>query len=274
VHALAWHPDGDALGSACSDGGVRLWDLRSGALAQAHSGDAGCGAARALAFHPLGACLASGGADGGVRLWDLRRAALAYSLLGHDGAPAPPAARRTTASGVLGCAFSPRGDFLASGGADAQVLVWRTNAAELTGAAAPAAQQQRSRPAASPPRAPPAASPALSPSPVPPPWRTAGGWSPSPIPAALLARPHAPTPPEPTPEPEDEAAGEFTLRRLPTAVRAQAPQAPAAAASNASVADALAVLASQMSLVQQTLGLLDARMTIQETQLARLSDRC
>ena len=47
-------------------------------------------------------------------MWDLVEGRLFYTLHGHEGA-------------VNGCAFSPGGDFFASGGADQQAMVWKTN---------------------------------------------------------------------------------------------------------------------------------------------------
>ena len=58
--------------------------------------------------HIVGDWLAS------VQVWDLREGQLFYTLHGHEGA-------------TYGVDFSPAGDFFASGGADEQVLVWRTN---------------------------------------------------------------------------------------------------------------------------------------------------
>ena len=49
-----------------------------------------------------------------LQVWDLREGQLFYTLHGHEGA-------------TFGVDFSPAGDFFASGGADEQVLVWRTN---------------------------------------------------------------------------------------------------------------------------------------------------
>lgn len=49
-----------------------------------------------------------------MQVWDLREGQLFYTLHGHEGA-------------THGVDFSPAGDFFASGGADEQVLVWRTN---------------------------------------------------------------------------------------------------------------------------------------------------
>ena len=49
-----------------------------------------------------------------MQVWDLREGQLFYTLHGHEGA-------------TYGVDFSPAGDFFASGSADEQVLVWRTN---------------------------------------------------------------------------------------------------------------------------------------------------
>lgn len=49
-----------------------------------------------------------------MKVWDLREGRLFYTLFGHEGA-------------TLGLNFSPAGDFFASGGADGQVMVWKTN---------------------------------------------------------------------------------------------------------------------------------------------------
>ena len=250
IHSLSWHPDGQSVATGGSDGVTRLWDLRSGALWQSLvPGASAAAAVRTLAFHPLGNCLSSGSADGALRLWDVRRASLGYTMLGH--APPPPAADgrpatpRRPQGGVLGCAFSPRGDFLASIGSDGQLLVWRTNAQSLVGEAA---EPRPTLPAAGPParRHPPAAS------------THSRGWSPSPIPAALLARPHAPEPPEQTPEPEgcgpeDEADWE--------AGHSQHREGPVAEA--ATLEDVLA----QLRLMNGRLGRLEDRVARQEAQI-------
>jgi hypothetical protein len=64
----------------------------------------------------MGAC-----ADTALRLWDVRVGALAFTCHGHAARGAGGGA-----SGALAASFSPAGDFFASGGADAQLLVWRT----------------------------------------------------------------------------------------------------------------------------------------------------
>ena len=192
---------------------------------------------------------------------DMRRSSLAFTLLGHAASP-PSAEKRHTTSrrpqhGVLSCAFSPRGDFLCSGGADGQLLVWRTNAESLVGGAADA-EPLPSQSVAMPPPVLPPVSPAPS-------WMPHRGWSPSPVPAALLARPHAPEPPEQTPEPEgcgpEEAEGEedITLQ----GVQAEASEAPPTEAT-------LQAVLAQLHLISSTLTGLEGRMRRQEAQLARV----
>ena len=64
--------------------------------------------------------------DTTVKIWDLREGQLLYTLRGHE---PPSSSHGSTAKGApTACAFSPgAGTFLASGGADKRVLVWKTN---------------------------------------------------------------------------------------------------------------------------------------------------
>jgi centriolar protein POC1 len=97
-------PDG-VLG-ACSDGSLKVWDVRSDQLLQHYK--AHTGPASSLAFHPTGNFLLSSSLDTTLKIWDLREGALFYTLHGHEGA-------------TSAVAFSPAGDYFASGGADEQV---------------------------------------------------------------------------------------------------------------------------------------------------------
>ena len=60
----------------------------------------------------------SAAGDSTVKIWDLRQGHILYSLYGHEGAA-------TT------CNFSPGGDFFTSSGADAVVMVWKSNLNEI-----------------------------------------------------------------------------------------------------------------------------------------------
>ncbi len=148
VHSVAFSPDSALLASGASDGAARLVDCRSGALVQAHAAagalagvPAGAPLQRsgvhAVAFHPSGALLLGACADAALRLWDVRAGALAFTCLGHDA----HAAGGGAAAGALAAAFSPAGDFFASGGADAQLLVWRTRCDREPGACGWVAQR-------------------------------------------------------------------------------------------------------------------------------------
>jgi WD40 repeat protein len=120
MESLAFSPDGNLLaGTGHNDGGVWLWDARSGNLKQeikAHD------APTAVAFSPDSKTLATGGYDGTLKLWDVST----------GGAP-----RRTLdyaySSDVAAIAFSPDGKLVAGGGSgpDGEVKVWDAQTGEL-----------------------------------------------------------------------------------------------------------------------------------------------
>jgi predicted Ser/Thr protein kinase len=118
---VALSPVADRLAVAGTDGGIRLWDLRSRtrvhvyrtALHQRSGHDA---AALALAFSPDGSLLASGHVDGAVHLWDVTKGEAVPVKLRHDGAV-----------GTL--AFSPDGATLATGSQDSNLRLWDVGAA-------------------------------------------------------------------------------------------------------------------------------------------------
>jgi WD40 repeat protein len=127
VVGVAFSPDGEMIASASLDGTVKLWNkdgtgLASGkpryALLQTLSGhNAGV---FGVAFSPDGEMIASASLDGTVKLWnkdgtDLPsgkpRYALLQTLSGHN-------------AGVLGVAFSPDGEMIASTSQDKTVILW------------------------------------------------------------------------------------------------------------------------------------------------------
>ncbi|KAF3706147.1 POC1 centriolar protein -like protein B [Channa argus] len=67
-----------------------------------------------FSFHPSNNYVISGSSDSTIKILDLLEGRLIYTLHGHKGA-------------VITVAFSRAGDLFASGGADGQVLMWRTN---------------------------------------------------------------------------------------------------------------------------------------------------
>jgi len=78
-----------------------------------HSGGVNC-----VSFHPSGNYLITASSDGTLKILDLLEGRLIYTLQGHTGP-------------VFTVSFSKGGELFSSGGADAQVLLWRTNFDDL-----------------------------------------------------------------------------------------------------------------------------------------------
>src|SRR5205814_1183022 len=97
---------GDRLVSVSADGGVRVWNPKTGALAA--RGDAAVGLAR-LAVAPGGRVVASAGLDHTIRLHDVATGTLREALPWH----------RAAVWGLAWC-----GTTLVSGDGDGEVAVW------------------------------------------------------------------------------------------------------------------------------------------------------
>ncbi|NXP04218.1 POC1B protein, partial [Thinocorus orbignyianus] len=107
-----FNPSGTCIASAGSNHTVKLWDIRMNKLLQhykVHSAGVNC-----VSFHPSGNYLITASNDGTLKILDLLEGRLIYTLHGHKGP-------------VLSVAFSKGGEKFASGGADSQVLLWKTN---------------------------------------------------------------------------------------------------------------------------------------------------
>ncbi|KAM4036683.1 POC1 centriolar protein homolog B isoform 2-T2 [Anomaloglossus baeobatrachus] len=109
---VRFNSSGTCVASAGSNSAVKVWDIRMNKLLQhyqVHSAGV-----NGLSFHPSGNFLLSASNDGTVKVLDLLEGRLLYTLHGHQGP-------------VLSVAFSRDGEQFATGGTDAQVLVWKTN---------------------------------------------------------------------------------------------------------------------------------------------------
>ena len=157
------------------------------------------------------------------QVWDLVEGRLFYTLHGHEGA-------------ANACAFSPAGDFFASGGTDQQALVWKTNFDQFT--LRPESAETLAAPdiSAGQPAAPAkVAAAAAPPKPVAPP--------PKPQPAAYMP----PPPPKPQPAPTGSAAE-----------------------GSGDLAGTLEQVVGQLEILAQTVALLEQRLTLSEDRNARL----
>ncbi|KAM6306896.1 LOW QUALITY PROTEIN: uncharacterized protein O3Q21_012943 [Podargus strigoides] len=107
-----FNPSGTCIASAGSNHTVKLWDIQMNKLLQhykVHRAGVNC-----VSYHPSGNFLITASTDGTLKILDLSGGRLIYTLHGH---------KRL----VLSLAFLKGGEKFASGGADAQVLLWKTN---------------------------------------------------------------------------------------------------------------------------------------------------
>lgn len=82
VYRVNFHVDGSLLGTCGLEGGLRLWDLRSG-RAVVSIPDAHEGGALGIEFSGNGVVYATCGMDNMVKLWDMRRNANVKSIAAH-----------------------------------------------------------------------------------------------------------------------------------------------------------------------------------------------
>jgi WD40 repeat protein len=110
VSTVAVSLDGSLVATAAGEGGVRLYDSKTGTLVRV-IGQAGD---RSVTFSPDGQTLAAGGfhMDKLVGIYDVRTGKRLRKLAGH------------TEWEADACTFSPDGKLLASTGTDKQILVW------------------------------------------------------------------------------------------------------------------------------------------------------
>ena len=108
VTAIAVDPNGRFLATGGKNGGVRLWDARSGSLVV--SAPEGIGPIRRLEFSRDGGVLLTLGGNGEALVWDLSESWVERAI-GHPGF-------------VNAAAFSPVGNSTLTGGEDGTVRFW------------------------------------------------------------------------------------------------------------------------------------------------------
>jgi len=111
-----FHPSGTCIAAGNSDSTIKIWDIRINKLLQhyqTHTDEV-----NSVCLHPSGNLLISASSDSTLKLFDLLEGRLIYTLHGHQPKKA------------VAVAFSYCGEYFASGGADNQLLYWKTNLAQ------------------------------------------------------------------------------------------------------------------------------------------------
>lgn len=131
VWTVAFSPDGRYLlsgsgGTTKHAGDIRLWNVSSGSEVRriaAHAKDSivGVGTAWSVAYSPDGRHFVSGGSDNVVRLWDAASGVEIQSFAGHE---TVHLSRGTVWADIRSVAFSPDGQYVASGAVDNTARLW------------------------------------------------------------------------------------------------------------------------------------------------------
>ena len=238
--------------TAGEDTAVQLWDVRSKKLVQ-HYDAAHGGSVNYVSFHPSGNFLLTCSNDNTVKVWDLREGQLFYTLNGHDG----PATC---------CEFSQNGDYFATGGADMNVMVWKTNFDRVLGTYSPGsgnegkvvtassekyaaklAAEEPETTFAEPPLAPPLPKPSI-------PSRTTRRVS------VAVSPPHAAQSNVVTPSPAPPA----TEPQMPSAPPMPAGTENASGVLPAQLASTLSHIVNQLDVLTRTMSLLEQRLQMNE----------
>ena len=115
VFSVAFSPDGTKIASGSGDNTAKIWDANSGALLHTLTGHTFFVAS--VSFSPDSSNLATGSWDHTIRIWNVASGTTIKTLTGPAGSP------------VYAVAYSPDGQFVASGGSEPNdisiVRIWQ-----------------------------------------------------------------------------------------------------------------------------------------------------
>ena len=114
VTGISFHPRDNVLASSSKDGSINMWDLKTQKLIQHYAAAHDEGVNSVEYCGRDGKFMVSTGVDGTIKIWDTLQGHLFYTLNEHRGPT-------TTAT------FNSDGSLLATGAADAKIVLWKSN---------------------------------------------------------------------------------------------------------------------------------------------------
>jgi WD40 repeat protein len=124
VNSIDWSPDFTRLATASEDGTARVWNARSGDELLQLVGH--IGAVNQVIWSPDGSLLATAGDDGAVQFWDVNTG----DNLRQIQVGSSTGSSEVDDLIVWSIAWSPEGDYLASGSGDGYIRLWDTESGE------------------------------------------------------------------------------------------------------------------------------------------------
>ena len=116
VNAISFFPDGQAIGSGCSDGSVALYDLRAGQAIATYGRDSRSSGVGGLGFSLSGRLLLVGSEDGFVRVFD--------TVPQSSEATNPSQSIKAHDLGITSVAVAPDGSGILTGSDDSSAKMW------------------------------------------------------------------------------------------------------------------------------------------------------
>lgn len=124
IWSIAFDSRGKYIASGHNvDSTIKVWDIERARIIATLRGHVW--AVQAVIFHPQDGSIVSSSMDGTIKIWDPEQGELIHTLVGPDGWLSPAQAWFSQDLEVYSLAISSDGEFLASGGSEDVIKIWR-----------------------------------------------------------------------------------------------------------------------------------------------------